>query len=169
MINIESTLIARKPLEEVWLFFNRIDDLARCVPTHVRHEVIDENTVDCDLRLRLGIIPLDNKVRMSITERQEGKKLVAKGVSEAGDYLKKFGKVATNTVTHLSITLTLEQVADGETSIHYIIRADAVGQMKRIYDSIIKGQRDKLERQFIENVKKVLGCSIVKENAALSL
>src|SRR5574341_746610 len=151
MITIESTLVAKRPVGDVWAFFNRVDDLATCVPTCVRHRVVDENTVDCDLRLQLGLIPLENRVRMTVVERRDPVRLVATGVSEAGDNLKRFGKVATETVTQLSMALDLESLSDGETRIHYHIRADAVGQMKRVYEAIIRGQRDKLEQQFVQN------------------
>jgi len=169
MITIESTLVAKRPVEEVWAFFNRVDDLATCVPTCVRHRVVDENTVDCDLRLQLGLIPLENRVRMTVTERRGPVRLVAAGVSEAGDNLKKFGKVATETVTQLTMVLDLEPLSGDETRVHYRIRADAVGQMKRIYEAIIRGQRDKLEQQFVQNVARALGGSVAREAMHVSL
>ena len=169
MITIESTLVARRPVEDVWAFFNRVDDLATCVPTCVRHRVVDEDTVDCDLRLQLGLIPLENRVRMTVVERRGPARLVATGVSEAGDNLKKFGKVATDTVTKLTMSLDLEPLSGGETRIHYHIQADAVGQMKRVYESIIRGQRDKLEQQFVQNVARALGGSVAREIMHVSL
>ena len=169
MITIESTLVAKRPVEEVWTFFNRVDDLATCVPTCVRHRVVDEDTVDCDLRLQLGLIPLENRVRMTIIERRGPARLVASGVSEAGDNLKKFGKVATDTVTKLTMSLDLEPLSGDETRIHYLIQADAVGQMKRVYESIIRGQRDKLEQQFVQNVSRALGGAVAREAMHVSV
>lgn len=169
MITIESTLVAKRPVEEVWTFFNRVDDLATCVPTCVRHRVVDENTVDCDLRLQLGLIPLENRVRMTVVERRNPARLVATGISEAGDNLQKFGKVATDTVTKLTMLLELEALSGDETRIHYLIQADAVGQMKRVYEAIIRGQRDKLEQQFARNVARALGGSVAREGMHVSL
>jgi len=169
MITIESTLVAKRPVEEVWAFFNRVDDLATCVPTCVRHRVVDENTVDCDLRLQLGLIPLENRVRMTVIERRAPVRLVATGISEAGDNLQKFGKVATDTVTKLTMSLDLESLAPGGTRIHYHILADAVGQMKRVYESIIRGQRDKLEQQFVQNVSRALGGAVAREAMHVSV
>jgi carbon monoxide dehydrogenase subunit G len=169
MITIESTLVAQRPVGDVWDFFTRVDDLATCVPTCVRHRVVDENTVDCDLRLQLGLIPLENRVRMTVVERRDPVRLVATGVSEAGDNLKRFGKVATETVTKLSMTLDLESLSGNQTRIHYHIRADAVGQMKRVYEAIIRGQRDKLEQQFVQNVSRALGGAVARETMHVSL
>jgi hypothetical protein len=57
----------------------------------VNYEVLDEDTVVCDLRLKLGLIPLDSKATMSITERKDNRHLEARGETEAGENLKKFG------------------------------------------------------------------------------
>ena len=165
MTTMENVLIAEKGIDEVWSFFNDINSVAVCVPSMVKYEIIDENTVYCDLRIRLGLIPLDSKARVTITERQGNRHLEARGETEAGETLKKFGKIATGTVTKLHIILDLEEISPNKTRIHYCINADAVGQMKRIYEAIIKGQRAKMEAQFVENVEKGLGTKIVFEEA----
>ncbi len=169
MITIKSTLVAKRPVADVWAFFNRVDDLATCVPTCVRHRVVDGDTVDCDLRLQLGLIPLENRVRMTVVERRDPVRLVATDVSEAGDNLQKFGKVATETVTKLTMSLELEALSGNETRIHYHIEADAVGQMKRVYEAILRGQRDKLEQQFVQNVGRALGGAVAREGMAVSM
>lgn len=167
MITLENILVAEKGIDAVWSFFNDVNSIAVCVPTMVKYEVIDENTVYCDLRIRLGLIPLDSKARVTITERQGNRHLEARGETEAGEMMKKFGKLATETVTKLHIILDLEEISPNKTRIHYRINADAVGQMKRIYEAIIKGQRAKMETQFVENVGKGLGTKVVIEEAKL--
>jgi hypothetical protein len=47
-----------------------------------------------------------------------------------------------------------------------LITCDATGNLKRIYDAIIRGQRKKLESEFISNVGKILGGEVVEENPA---
>lgn len=165
MITLENILVAEKGIDAVWSFFNDVNSIAVCVPTMVKYEIIDENTVYCDLRIRLGLIPLDSKARITITERQGNRHLEARGETEAGEKMKKFGKLATGTVTKLHIILDLEEINPNKTRIHYRINADAVGQMKRIYEAVIKGQRAKMETQFIENVGKGLGTKVVIEEA----
>ena len=81
MITIENSLIAEKDVNTVWEFFNNMKTMVGCVPTCVGHEVIDEDTVSCDLRIKLGLIPLDNKAKVSITERRDNRHLEAKGAS----------------------------------------------------------------------------------------
>ena len=141
MITVENILVAEKDVDTVWNLFNDMNTMAGCVPTCTKYEVIDENTVACDLRIKLGMIPLDNKAKVSITERRDNRHLEAKGVTEAGDMMRKFGKVATGTVTHLHMIVDLEEIGPNQTRIHFTINADAVGQMKRIYEAVIKTQR----------------------------
>ena len=163
MITIESVMRAEKDMDTIWNLFNDINTVAGCVPTCVSYEVIDENTVSCDLRIKLGLIPLDNKAKMSITERKDDRHLEAKGVSEAGEMMRKFGRVATGTVTNLHLILDLEEIGPNETRIRFLANADAVGQMRRIYEAVIKSKREEIETQFMKNIENALGAKVVKE------
>ena len=71
--------------------------------------------------------------------------------------------MASETKTKLHIILELDEYGPNRTKVHFQINADAMGQMKRIYESIISGQRAKLEAQFVANVEKVLGAKVVIE------
>jgi len=163
MITIESTMRAEKDIDTIWNLFNDINTVAGAVPTCVSYEVLDDDTVACDLRIKLGLIPLDNKAKVSITERRDNRHLEARGVSEAGEMMQKFGRVATGTVTKLHIILDLEEVGPNETRIHFHATADAVGQMRRIYEAVIKTKRDEIEAQFVKNLENALGAKVIKE------
>ncbi|MGD9032748.1 MAG: SRPBCC domain-containing protein [Desulfobacteraceae bacterium] len=163
MITIESTMRAEKDVNTIWNLFNDINTVAGCVPTCTSYEVIDDNTVACDLRIKLGLIPLDNKAKVSITERRDKRHLEAKGVSEAGEMMQKFGKVATGTVTNIHLILDLEELGPKETRIHFHVKADAVGQMRRIYEAVIKTKREEIETQFVKNLENALESKVVKE------
>jgi carbon monoxide dehydrogenase subunit G len=163
MITIESTMRAEKDITTIWNLFNDINTVAGCVPTCTSYEVIDDNTVACDLRIKLGLIPLDNKAKVSITERRDNRHLEAKGVSEAGEMMQKFGKVATGTVTNIHLILDLEEMGPNETRIHFHAKADAVGQMRRIYEAVIKTKREEIETQFVKNLETALGSKVFKE------
>lgn len=77
--------------------------------------------------------------------------------------MQKFGRVATGTVTKLHIILDLEEVGPNETRIHFHATADAVGQMRRIYEAVIKTKRDEIEAQFVKNLENALGAKVIKE------
>lgn len=163
MITIENVLIAEADLKTVWQFFSDANAIAACVPTCENHQVIDEDTVSCDLRLKLGVIPLDAKALVKITERRNNRHLEARGETEAGEMTRRLGKVATDTTTRLHIIVDLEAVNAGKTRTYFKINADAVGQMKRVYEAILKSQRAKLEAEFVANVAKALRSKVVLE------
>jgi len=168
MISLANILIANKDAVTLWNFFNNVHSIAQCLPTMVNYEVLDNDSVVCDLRLKLGLIPLDTKATMSITERRNNLHLEARGETEAGENLRKFGKIATETVTKLHMVLDLEELDSQKTRISLRLNADAVGQMKRIYESIIKGQRSKLESQFVSNIEAGLNTDVVIEKSEVN-
>jgi carbon monoxide dehydrogenase subunit G len=157
MISLGLNLIVHKPVGIVWRFLNNIEAMASCVPTMAKYRLIDDDTLSCDLRLKLGLIPLESKAEVKITRREENRCLEIEGRTEAGDSLKRFGKLKRDTVTHLKIAIGFEQVGPKETLIYFRLQAQAKGQLKRVYDSIIKGQREKMEDQFIANLDVGLG------------
>ena len=84
MISLDNVIVAEKDADTVWNFFNNVHSVAQCIPTMVNYEVLDDDTVVCDLRLKLGLIPLDSKATMSITERKDNRHLEARGETAAG-------------------------------------------------------------------------------------
>ena len=63
----------------------------------------------------------------------------------------------------LHIILELNEYGPHRTKVHFQINADSMGQMKRIYESIISGQHAKLETEFVANVEKVLNAKVIIE------
>lgn len=167
MIEIENVLIAEKPIDAVWLFISEIRSITACVPTVVKYEVEDADTVNCDLRIKLGLIPLDSKARVSITKREQNRFIEIQGRTDAGESLKKYGKLSGETFTHIRIAIKLDAMEPCKTRIHFNIKVQAAGQVKRVYDAIINGQRLKLEKQFVERLSKGLGSSVSIETPGM--
>ena len=59
------------------------------------------------------------------------------------------------------MVLDFEEIESQKTRISLRLQADAVGQMNRIYESMMKGQRSKLESQFVENIFAGLNKKVV--------
>lgn len=163
MITVENTYVIKKPMDEIWAFFNNIADLASCVPTTKSFTIIDDDNVDLILRIVLGAIPLENRVSMSIIERRAPRHLVARGVSYSGDAFKKITSVEKDAASEITINLDLEPLNNGETRIIYSMKVEAFGSVKRIYEAILKGQRKKLEQLFLENIRKRTKADIREE------
>lgn len=161
MIRIENTLRVRRERQEVWGFLNDISALAKCVPQCKKFNIADNDRFDVDLVLRLGRIPLENVAHMEVRERQEPHRLVMSGTTTPGKGLASVARLADGDSgdTRLTIAFGLEEDG-GSTLIHYVIEADASGNLKRVYEGIIRGQRATLETSFVKNVGNVLGAEI---------
>lgn len=167
MITIENSFLVDKSIDAVFGLFSQIDKLAWAFPTVSRVDVVDENHVNLGVLLKMGLLPLDNNLSLEITERTAPSKLVAEGVAVPGKGLAGAARIADKEgLTRISMILDLEVVGPEKSRVRYKILADAQGNLKRIYDAIIKGQRAKLESEFIKNVAKILGAPIVEEKGA---
>lgn len=167
MITIENSYLADKSTGDVYGLFSQIEKLAWAFPTTNRVEVIDDDHVNLGVLLKLGLLPLDNNLTLAVIERKPPLRLVAEGVALPGKGLARAAKIADKDgLTRITMILDLEDAGAGKCRICYKILADAQGNLKRVYEAIIKGQRAKLESQFIKNVAELLGASIAQENGA---
>ncbi len=170
MIKIRNSFLCDKPVEDVFALFARIDKLAWAFPTVNRVEVIDEDNVAIGILLKMGLLPLDNNLTLEVKERTKPSRLVAEGVATPGGGLARAAKLVGGEdegLTLIGMYLDLEPVEDNTSCrVKYLITCDATGNLKRIYDAIIRGQRKKLEAEFIANVGEILGGVVVEEKPA---
>ena len=170
MIKIRNSFLCDKPIDEVYGLFARIDKLAWAFPTVNRVEVIDDDNVAIGILLKMGLLPLDNNLTLTVTERVVPTRLVAEGVATPGGGLARAAKLIGKDegLTYIGLYLDLEVTGDNECRVKYLITCDATGNLKRIYDAIIRGQRKKLESEFIANVGELMGGDVVEEQAPAS-
>mgnify|MGYP001319758770 CR=1 FL=1 len=166
MIKIRNSFLCDKPVDDVFGLFARIDKLAWAFPTVNRVEVIDDDNVAIGILLKMGILPLDNNLTLTVTERINPSRLVAEGVATPGGGLARAAKLVGDEegLTYIGLYLDLEEVSENKCRVRYLITCDATGNLKRIYDAIIRGQRKKLEAEFIANVGEIMGGKVVEEN-----
>ena len=162
MINIGNSFVVDSPIDTVWAFFDDVKNVGASVPTCKSVIVIDDEKIDVIMRIVLGIIPLENKLTLSIEHRDPPTHLIARGISYAGDAFKGI-KVAADekaVVVDLKIDLHLSTVDGNATRIEYEIAVEAFGAIKKIYEGIIRGKRKMIEGGFVENVGKHLGAEV---------
>jgi len=166
LIKIRNSFICDRPIDEVFGLFARIDKLAWAFPTVNRVEVIDEDNVAIGILLKMGLLPLDNNLSLTVIERTKPSRLVAEGVARPGGGLARAAKLVGGEdegLTLIGLYLDLEPVEGNKCRVRYLITCDATGNLKRIYDAIIRGQRKKLESEFIANVGEIMGGKVVEE------
>lgn len=161
MITVENTLVARRPIAEVYALFSSVEQMAWAFPTTYRVNVVDSDTVNVGVKLRMGVLPLDNNLSMTVAERVPPTRIVARGVATPGKGLAQAARIADSEgMTRITMELDMEAVDAGTTRLRYRLQADASGNLKRIYDAIIKGQRKTLEAEFVKNAAKLLEAEI---------
>jgi carbon monoxide dehydrogenase subunit G len=164
LITIRNSFLCDKSREEVYGLFARIDKLAWAFPTVNRVEVIDEDNVAIGILLKMGLLPLDNNLTLTVTERVVPTRLVAEGVATPGGGLARAAKlIDSEGATKISLTLDVEDLGPERCRVRYLLICDATGNLKRIYDAIIRGQRKKLESEFIKNVAEIMGAPVIEE------
>ena len=161
MITIGNRLVAKKRIEDVYALFSDMQTLTSCVPQCRATRIIDDTHFEADLQLRLGIIPLENKLHMEVSERQRPSRIVTEGWGEAGAGLARAAKLADSQMeTRLRICFDLEARDEESTVVACRIEVEAAGNLKRVYEGIIIGQRAKLEASFVDNVRRALDCPV---------
>lgn len=166
MIRLRNSFLCDKPIEKVFGLFARIDKLAWAFPTVNRVEVIDDDNVAIGILLKMGHLPLDNNLTLTITERIHPSRLVAEGVATPGGGLARAANLIGEDegLTYIGLYLDLEVITEVQCRVRYLITCDATGNLKRIYDAIIQGHRKELESEFIANVGELMGGVVVEEN-----
>ena len=164
MITIQNSFLVDRPVADVFALFSQMEKLAWAFPTVTRVEVVDNDNVNLGVLLKLGALPLDNNLSLRVAERIAPRRMVAEGIAIPGRGLAGAARIADRKAfTRICMILDLVEIDTSKTRVLYKITADASGNLKRIYEAIIKGQRIKLESEFIKNVANLLGSPIIEE------
>ncbi|MEE8448984.1 MAG: SRPBCC domain-containing protein [Thermodesulfobacteriota bacterium] len=153
MLTLKNSFYVSRGIESVWSFLNRVEDLAFCMPTCKKLNVVDERTVDIVLRVTLGRLPIESEARFTITDTLPPKKLTVRGQVFMGRSMGAVWRMVDRKAeAEVLIELELEEVSQNQTVIHYLIEIKAEGRLRRIYDSVIKAKGAEIERTFVNNV-----------------
>jgi carbon monoxide dehydrogenase subunit G len=167
VITIENSFLVDRPADQVYDVFSQVANIAQAFPTVRRVEVIDDDHVSLGIVLKMGLLSLDSNLSVEVTERTRPLRLVAQGVAIPGKGLAAAARIVDREgLTHISMVLDLEDLGPEQCRIRYKLIADAHGNLKRVYTAVIKGQRAKLESEFIRNVATIMGAAITQEEGA---
>jgi carbon monoxide dehydrogenase subunit G len=153
MLTLKNSFYVSRNIESVWNFLNRVEELAFCMPTCKKLDVVDEKTVDTVLRVTLGRLPIESEARFTITEALPPNKLTARGQVFMGRSMGGVWRMVDRKAeAEVLIELELEEASPDKTAIHYLIEIRAEGRLKRIYDSVVKSKGEEIERTFVDNI-----------------
>ena len=144
---IEEKFTVNAPAQKVWDFIINPELIGPCVPGLEKIDVIDENTYDTVVKVKVGFIKVKMNTRTVITEKDPPHHM--KTVSDGRDALKA-GEV------HQEMTVDLKEVSDNTTEISYKADVRITGKLATFGEKIMRSTTKKLSEQFIKNLKQKL-------------
>jgi carbon monoxide dehydrogenase subunit G len=138
----------KQPPAEVWEFFERVDEVARCLPGVESVEVHDADNLDVKVTQSLGPMAATFQAKVKITDRDPGRRIaftaVGKTIRGASGNIR-----ATNAVV-------LEQLDGVGTRVRVDADVALAGVLGSVGQKIITKQASKVAGQFAENLEQVL-------------
>lgn len=174
MITIEDQFVIRRPLPEVWRFFDDFAGLAACVPTLQEFAIVSDREIEGKVGVTLGAIPVTSKVRIEVTEKRAPVCIQAFGVSYLGETIAtQLARDAANYKVDdtglLYLHLDLHDEGDGATRIMFCAGVEAEGKLRKMYESIIRLKVPAMKAEFRDKVGRALAAECVSVAAAAGM
>jgi carbon monoxide dehydrogenase subunit G len=138
----------KQPPAEVWEFFERVDEVARCLPGVESVEVHDADNLDVKVTQSVGPMTATFQAKVKITDRDPGRRIaftaVGKTVRGASGNIR-----ATNAVV-------LEQLDGVGTRVRVDADVALAGVLGSVGQKIIAKQASRVAGQFAGNLEHVL-------------
>lgn len=165
MLSFTAEFVVAKPIQDVWNFFNDFETFAKCIPTLKEYKITDMEAKKGEgkVGMKLGMIPVESRLVMQVTEMREPECIKAEGYSFLGETLveqirsgKAMEGIDKGSMGKIALHLDLRQTDDGKTKIIYQANVEAEGRLRKIYDAIMKLKSKALQTEFEEGIKKAL-------------
>ncbi len=165
MLSFTAEFVVAKSIQDVWNFFNDFETFAKCIPTLKEYKITDMEAKKGEgkVGMKLGMIPVESRLVMQVTEMREPECIKAEGYSFLGETLveqirsgKAMEGIDKGSMGKIALHLDLRQTDDGKTKIIYQAHVEAEGRLRKIYDAIMKLKSKALQAEFEEGIKKAL-------------
>lgn len=144
---IEEKFTVKAPAQKVWDFIINPELIGPCVPGLEKIDVLDENTYDTVVKVKVGFIKVKMKTKTVITEKDPPHHM--KTVSDGKDALKA-GEV------HQEMTVDISEVSENTCELSYKADVRITGKLATFGEKIMRSTTKKLSEQFIKNLKQKL-------------
>ena len=134
-------------LQEVWNFLLKLDMLAPCIPGVEKVEPIDDKSIECIVKQKVGPISVRFKFITSLVEEDYPRhiKVVGRGAD-----MGKAGRFEQRT------TIDLTELSANEVEISYLSNVNIVGRLATFGDRIMRAKAKSLEEEFTKNLEEKL-------------
>ena len=144
---IEEKFTVNAPAKKTWDFIINPELIGPCVPGLEKIDVLDENTYETVVKVKVGFIKVKMKTKTVITEKDPPRHM--KTVSDGKDALKA-GEV------HQDMTVDIKEISDNVSEISYSANIRITGKLATFGEKIMRSTTKKLSDQFIKNLKAKL-------------
>ena len=174
MITIEDQFIIRRPLADVWRFFDDFAGLAACVPTLQEFSIVSDREIEGKVGVTLGAIPVTSKVRIEVTEKRAPECIQAFGVSYLGETIAT--QLARNAANYkvddtglLYLHLDLRDEGGAGTRVMFCAGVEAEGKLRKMYESIIRLKVPAMKAEFRDKVGRALASDCVEADSGATM
>lgn len=167
MIRVADRFLVARPVEEVFALFDRLDAIARCLPTLKSFRVEKDGAIDGLVGVTLGAIPVESRVRVEIVRREPPRCIVARGLSFMGETMEvvRGGRplegVGRDSSGRLHIHFDFRPRPGGWALVSYELGVEADGRLRKIYEAIVRSRLPSFQREFREKIAGALGPAAV--------
>ncbi len=144
---IEGSFTVDAPIDKLFDFMLKPESIMTCIPGTESVKVIDENSYECIVKQKVGIITAKLKFVNRMTKIEKPTHLEIEG---EGEDVTKLGHFKNKT------TVDLKEVAPGTVEVKYASDVSIVGKLAMFGDRIMRAKAKDVEKDFTKNLKEKL-------------
>ncbi|NIQ37629.1 MAG: hypothetical protein GTN81_03445 [Proteobacteria bacterium] len=149
---VEETFRVKAPIQKVWQFMLDPEKIGLCIPGCDKIEIVDENTYESAISIKLAIISIVVKSKTTITEMDPPRHLrsITEGTADIGG-----GTFRLDTV------IDLKEISQGEVDVSYSadtqLGEGLIGFGEKIMSTMAKGMAEQFAKNIREKLEKERG------------
>jgi uncharacterized protein len=144
---IEGSFTVEAPIDKLFDFMLKPESIMTCIPGTESVKVIDENSYECIVKQKVGIITAKLKFVNRMTKIEKPTRLEIEG---EGEDVTKLGHFKNRT------TVDLKEVSPGNVEVKYASDVSIVGKLAMFGDRIMRAKAKDVEKDFTKNLKEKL-------------
>ncbi|MCX8021785.1 MAG: SRPBCC domain-containing protein [Syntrophorhabdaceae bacterium] len=144
---IEGSFTVEAPIEKLFDFMLKPESIMTCVPGTESVRVIDENSYECIVKQKVGIITAKLKFINKMTKVERPTHIEIEG---EGEDVTKLGHFKNKT------TVDLKDIGSGKVEVTYKSDVSIVGKLAMFGDRIMRAKAKETEKEFTKNLQEKL-------------
>jgi uncharacterized protein len=144
---IEGSFTVDAPIDKLFDFMLKPESIMTCIPGTESVRVIDDNSYECIVKQKVGIITAKLKFVNRMTKIEKPTHLEIEG---EGEDVTKLGHFKNKT------TVDLKEVSPGTVEVKYASDVSIVGKLAMFGDRIMRAKAKDVEKEFTKNLKEKL-------------